>query len=1508
MSLLAKSANSTLPDLKYYPLIKIPVIVNGTRILGAVDSGATLTLINSDTAVKLDLPRVSVEGPFVKIISGTVEKLREVTDLCIEYKQTKLTLKAFIINNLPVDLLLGLNWLYSSKVTLDFSKDGEVRIPQENLLREAFGLLVDMINEQFYPRDNTAIYAHNYQVVCIQSNESLCGSYTLVPTVNQTHGIKIPPCMAFLVHGKGYIIIKNYTNHTILLNKTTALGIVEIPDSDLSPTVESNETDEFIAADLAPWEPPNSTNELTINQGLDEEYKQKFLNIIAKYSSLFTPLTKYGQVKNFEFTINLKEDYKPFTASPYEKTEIERKLITDQMEEMLKFDVIRKSNAAEFCSPVFTVTKRDGGRRFVVDFRKLNQETVDLRWPIPNVQSILDVLSNNSYFTTLDMKSGYWQVPMSEKDKAKTAFVTHMGTYEFNVLPFGLKCAPAFFQNMVDSILDSLRWNICVVYLDDIIITGKTIDEHLENCDKVLKRLDEAQLKINLNKSKFGFNEIEYLGYCVSIEGTSPVKKNIEPIALFPTPATVKEVKSFLGMVNFYRDFIPSFASLTDPLNNLTRKNVPFEWTQDCEQSFQKVKELITSAPVLAFFDDSKEIRIYTDACKKGIGGILNQVHDGKERLVICVSRSTTRPEKNYSITELEGLAIVWTLTKLRQYLIGREFILFTDHHALCFILNGQPMQPKSKTLRYNDRMIRWLLRLPDFKFTVVHKPGTSLQHADCISRFPQPIEAQNEPDELPIFLNITWEPWDKTWPKIQIMQEEDSELKELQKQHPDKFCKKQGLIYNIEKEKDTSPRLFIPKELRIRIIEYLHDDSGHFGITRTTKNIVDRFYWPGMNEQIKQYIKSCQICQRHSYKKYKKNYPITPICNQVGDFFELVGVDAVGPLPMTVNGNKYILVMIDYFTKWAEAKAVRNLTAITTIKFYDEVFHRLGFPKRILSDNGSNFVAEETKKYLDDHAIIHSKATPYHPETNGLCERFNKTLKHVLTKALDGKTKGKWDRYLCGATWYYNTSVHDTISNTPYFMVFKREPTLKVDRMFNLKKKSEAKNLKKWLTSLKEVKKKLSNKATKMSNAFKSKTKTFAKGDLIKWKPRGQMRQAFEAKWQGPYKIKEVISPTTYIIEDKESSSRGCRHKQVHINDLEEFSPRGVQEDTGRHRGKSPVRDLEQVSTETYPGLRNVSTNDEEDEEEGTLEVRESVSQIPHDLFGHESPESDSSDDEEGETIIRQLGQNFYSQSDTPDEKARMLKILELINASSSTDGEPSPTGVGIKSVLREKRKLMDRLTQLRNFESLKKAFDPNSSTQFDEQPTISSIDQTLDHELITPTRLRMNKDFYTITTTSGMSKTPIAGILKTPKGAMASTPEATNQPVRFSTASTRTFSIIPQASSSLLSPSEDIKEIESEEERSMEDKKEKSSGGQYFEVEKILKHREMKTDEDETIFEYFIKWKGYSAKENKWVKEKDMNCDRLLAEYHSRIEKQEKRKQERENRVKMRQLKRKS
>ena len=334
--------------------------------------------------------------------------------------------------------------------------------------------------------------------------------------------------------------------------------------------------------------------------------------------------------------------------------------------------------------------------------------------------------------------------------------------------------------------------------------------------------------------------------------------------------------------------------------------------------------------------------------------------------------------------------------------------------------------------------------------------------------------EAKNEPEELPIFLNITWESWEKTWPEIQRMQEEDEELKELRKQYPDKFMKKQGLIYNLEKEKDASPRLFIPKELRIRIIRYLHDDSGHVKIARTTQNVANQFYWPGMNEQIRNYIKSCEICQIHSYKKYKKNCTITPSYDQGDDFFELVGVDAVGPLPLTVNGNKYILVMVDYFTKWAEAKAVRNLTATYTIEFYEEVFHRLchRFPKRVLSDNRSNFVADETKKYLEDNGIIHSKATPYHSDINGLCKRFNKILKHVLAKALDGKSKKKWDKYLCGTTWYYNTSTHDTISNTPYFMVFKKEPTFKVDRMFNLRKKSEAENLKKWLKSLKEVEK----------------------------------------------------------------------------------------------------------------------------------------------------------------------------------------------------------------------------------------------------------------------------------------------------------------------------------------------------------------------------------------------------------------------------------------------------
>ena len=354
-----------------------------------------------------------------------------------------------------------------------------------------------------------------------------------------------------------------------------------------------------------------------------------------------------------------------------------------QVQQMLPSNVIRPSNSP-WASPVVMVRKRDGSLRFCVDFRQLNAATVKDAHPLPRIDDLLDALHGAKWFSTLDLKSGYWQVPISEQDKAKTAFRTSSGQlFEFNQVPFGLCNTPATFSRLMDRVLAGLHWETCLFYLDDIIVFSSTWEEHLARLREVFERLRHAKLKLGAAKCTFAAKEVSYLGHRVTEEGLLPDPSLLAAIRDIPPPKTAMEVRSFLGLAGYYRRYVKGFAAIAAPLHALTRKDAVFHWSEDCQNAFDQLKIRLTTRPITAFPDFSQEFRLYTDASTAGLGAILAQVRDGKERIICCASRALNKAEKSYPATKLECLAIVWAVTKFHPYLMAMPFEVFTDHYAL---------------------------------------------------------------------------------------------------------------------------------------------------------------------------------------------------------------------------------------------------------------------------------------------------------------------------------------------------------------------------------------------------------------------------------------------------------------------------------------------------------------------------------------------------------------------------------------------------------------------------------------------------------------------------------------------------------------------------------------------------------------------------------------------------------------------------------------------------------
>ena len=375
------------------------------------------------------------------------------------------------------------------------------------------------------------------------------------------------------------------------------------------------------------------------------------------------------------------------------------------------------------------VKKKDGILRFCVDFRQLNAATIKDAHPILRIDDLLDALHGARWFSALDLKSGYWQVPIQEQDKEKTAFRTSGGQlFEFNQVPFGLCNAPATFSRLMDRVLAGLHSETCLFYLDDIIVFAATWEEHLARLGQVFEQLRHTQLKLEAEKCTFAVKEVSYLGHRVTSEGLLPDPTLLKAIREIGTPKNATEVRSFLGLARYYRRYVKNFATIAGPLHALTRKDAVFHWSPECQKAYDCLKTLLITSPITAFPDFNLPFRLYTDASTTGLGAILAQVQEGKERITCCASRYLNQAEKAYTATKLECLAIVWVVAKFRPYLMSMSFEVYTDHYSLQGL----------KTMRTGSALLhRWYAALEEYDFTVKHCPGKAQTRVDGLSCLP---------------------------------------------------------------------------------------------------------------------------------------------------------------------------------------------------------------------------------------------------------------------------------------------------------------------------------------------------------------------------------------------------------------------------------------------------------------------------------------------------------------------------------------------------------------------------------------------------------------------------------------------------------------------------------------------------------------------------------------------------------------------------------------------------
>ena len=802
---------------------------------------------------------------------------------------------------------------------------------------------------------------------------------------------------------KVYIPMVNQLGFTQRMNRGMKIGTVEpievvssAEENDVSSASETSENDPGVwcvntmdeaVIESVPVRRKRQLNEL-FSQGcpLQGKDERQLLSLLEEYHDVFSLEDgERGETDWVEMNIDTG-DATPIRQAPRRTPFAVRCEVARHLQQMQEKGVIQPSSSP-WASPIVLVRKKDGTMRFCIDYRKLNAVTKADKFPLPRIDDLLDQLGKAQYFSTVDLAAGYWQIWINEASKEKTAFTTQQGLFEFRVMPFGLTNAPAVFQRLMQKVISGLNPTegpdfVCV-YIDNLLIFSCSLEEHLKHLCLVMDRLRQAKLKLKPTKCHFVRHSVEFLGHIITSSGLRPNPKQVAAVQDFPRPQTVHQLRQYLGLTSYYRRFIGRFAKIAAPLYHLTKKEVKWEWSKECQLAFEALKQKLIQAPVLVYPDFEQKFILETDASLCGLGAVLSQMRESSLHPVSYASRSLSKSEKNYSISELETLAVVWAIQHYRAYLYGHAVTVVTDHSAVKAIL--ETPSPSGKHARWWLKVFGSGVKQVEIKY----RPGRENVKADSLSRNPvsQPeveedMEVQvahvqtDSQSQITDLLKMTQPPAPASICEFHLEQQKDPKVKELYDyvekgevpkdgQQAKKVCGQamhfaviDDILYFIDSKQQGRKRAVVPVHLREQILRENHRGimAGHFSGDRLYNLISRHWWWETLYKDAVSYCRNCPECAIVSGVGRVNRPLLHPI--PVHHPFQIWGVDIM-ELPITAKGNKYVVVFQDLFTKWPLVFAVPDQKATRIAKLLaEELVPMFGCPECLLSDRGTNLLA----------------------------------------------------------------------------------------------------------------------------------------------------------------------------------------------------------------------------------------------------------------------------------------------------------------------------------------------------------------------------------------------------------------------------------------------------------------------------------------------------------------------------------------------------------------------